>query len=476
MAMGMYVDPWATQAALDKANMNYADMLYGCVPTVPQGTDGQYASNDGNVASSSAFPAAWPQNSTWIPNPWALVQQPELDISKEAQIDEDEVETDAEGAETEAEEAQIGDNGERGLGRLRPGERWGDLSSEEDELDASDSSDPILEAKAPADAGHLGTTQDALSLAQVFAENHVWYEQYNQAAAAMATHQAAAAMAVAMAQIATHHCAEQAPEPDAESEVAPALEAPIEILDPKARWADMASDSEDDNSGPAHLNNEANLDAWQPQMEQVKLLSGDTWPASGWWKPGDWQGWQQENSDRQPGMKLDTNSAHKNDDVHSAVHATVPPRRDKKTHAVGRANARRANAAAALTHGQGGKKWQCQFIVGIDEAPPFRVVRKILGPQGANMKAIAEKCDGVRMRLRGKGSKFLEGPEQKESDDPLMLCLTASSSKAYKAAVTKVKDLLEQVYQEYGEFCEKQGQYPPQLQVQMHEGARAGSR
>merc|ERR1712107_62168 len=113
---------------------------------------------------------------------------------------------------------------------------------------------------------------------------------------------------------------------------------------------------------------------------------------------------------------------------------------------------------------------------GIEEGPPFRVVRKILGPQGANMKAIAEKCDGVRMRLRGRGSKFLEGPEQKESEDPLMLCLTAPSSKAYKAAVTNVKDLLEQVYQEYGEFSEKQGHYASKLQVQMHEGARAGSR
>merc|ERR1711907_694324 len=100
---------------------------------------------------------------------------------------------------------------------------------------------------------------------------------------------------------------------------------------------------------------------------------------------------------------------------------------------------------------------------------------RLLGKAGANVKAIAAATD-AKLRLRGRGSKFLEGPEQKESEDPLMLCLTAPSSKAYKTAVTKVKDLLEQVYQEYREFSEKQGQHPSQLQVQMHEGARAGSR
>jgi hypothetical protein len=306
----------------------------------------------------------------------------------------------------------------------------------------------------------------------MFAENQVWYEQYNQAAAAMA---------VAMAQMATHHCAEQASEPDMEPEVVTAPEAPIEVLDPKARWADVASDSEDESSVPAPLDkDEANPDAWQRLMEQGEPQSGDTWPAADWWQPCEWHGWQQENDDStwEPATKLKANkwATTKSDEVRTAAHLAVPPPRDKKACASARTNARRGNTAASLTHGQGGKKWQCQFIVGIEEAPPFRVARKILGPQGANMKAIAEKCDGVRMRLRGKGSKFLEGPEQKESKDPLMLCLTASSSKAYKAAVSKVKDLLEQVYQEYDVFCKKQGRHGPQLQVQMHEGARAGSR
>ena len=99
----------------------------------------------------------------------------------------------------------------------------------------------------------------------------------------MATHQAAAAMAVAIAQMATHHCAERALEPDTESEVAPAPEAPIEILDPKERWADVASDSEDENPVPARLNKDkANPDAWQPLMEHAELQSSDTWPASEW--------------------------------------------------------------------------------------------------------------------------------------------------------------------------------------------------
>jgi hypothetical protein len=279
--------------------------------------------------------------------------------------------------------------------------------------------------------------------------------------------------------MATHHCPEQAPEPETESEALPAPVAPIEVLDPKVRWADVASDSEDDNSVPTRLNkDQGNPDAWQPPMEQAKPQASDTWPAADWWQPYDWQGSQQATDDWEPAMKPKAKKwpVAKRDEVHTAAHDTVPPSRDKNMHAGARANARRSNTAAALTHGQGGKKWQCQFVVGIEEAPPFRVVRKILGPRGANMKAIAENCEGIRMRLRGKGSKFLEGPEQKESEDPLMLCLTAPSSKAYKAAVTNVTNLLEEVHQEYREFCQKQGQYPPELKVQMHEGARAGSR
>lgn len=123
----------------------------------------------------------------------------------------------------------------------------------------------------------------------------------------------------------------------------------------------------------------------------------------------------------------------------------------------------------------GGKKLQCQFIIGIEEEPEFRVGRKLLGPSGQHMKRIAERT-GARLRLRGRGSRFLEGPNQEESPDPLMLCISAQGQKAYEMTLDMVKRLLENVYSEYQDFCMKAGTEVPTLRLQCHEGAREGSR
>lgn len=123
-------------------------------------------------------------------------------------------------------------------------------------------------------------------------------------------------------------------------------------------------------------------------------------------------------------------------------------------------------------------KRQCQYTIGIEEDSKFHVVRRLLGPKGRNMKAIADKTDS-RLRLRGRGSKFLEGPEwdQKESTDDLMLCISNTSSDAdYKEAQKKVVELLKGIYREYEDFCRKTGQTIPVLKIQLHEGAREGSR
>jgi len=121
-----------------------------------------------------------------------------------------------------------------------------------------------------------------------------------------------------------------------------------------------------------------------------------------------------------------------------------------------------------------GTKLQCQFVIGIEEDSKFRVVRKVLGPAGANMKRINLET-GAKLRLRGRGSKFLEGPEQKESQDPLMLCVSAPDQEAYERTVELVQEVLEGVYSEYREFCSNTGQTAPDLAVALHHGARDGS-
>jgi len=121
-----------------------------------------------------------------------------------------------------------------------------------------------------------------------------------------------------------------------------------------------------------------------------------------------------------------------------------------------------------------GTKLQCQFVIGIEEDSKFHVVRKVLGPVGAHMKRINVET-GSKLRLRGRGSKFLEGPEQQESQDPLMLCVSAPDQEAYDRTVELVQEVLECVYREYREFCSRTGQPAPDVAVALHHGARDGS-
>lgn len=122
-----------------------------------------------------------------------------------------------------------------------------------------------------------------------------------------------------------------------------------------------------------------------------------------------------------------------------------------------------------------GKKKQCQFIIGIEEDPVFRVGRRLLGPNGSHMKSIAAKT-GCRLRLRGRGSWFLEGPYQQESTDPLMLCISSPSEADHVEAVRLIEELLLSVYTEFRAFCKSEGWQIPDLRIRRNEGARKGAR
>lgn len=121
------------------------------------------------------------------------------------------------------------------------------------------------------------------------------------------------------------------------------------------------------------------------------------------------------------------------------------------------------------------KKQQCQFIIGIEEDPQFRVGRRLLGPYGQNMKDISNKT-GCRLRLRGRGSRFFEGPEQQESPDPLMLCISSPCEDSHKEAIGLVEALLHPIYADYAEFCLKNSWPVPELRIRRNEGRRRGSR
>lgn len=79
------------------------------------------------------------------------------------------------------------------------------------------------------------------------------------------------------------------------------------------------------------------------------------------------------------------------------------------------------------------------------------------------MKRIIEECSEgfdqsinpyeiVKLRLRGKGSGFKEGPNQLESDDPLNLCISSKYKEKYDYACSEMEYLLKKVYEEYKHF------------------------
>jgi len=122
-----------------------------------------------------------------------------------------------------------------------------------------------------------------------------------------------------------------------------------------------------------------------------------------------------------------------------------------------------------------GEKFQCQYTIGIEEESRFRVISRIIGAKGANMKHINERT-GMKLRLRGRGSKFAEPPLWKESTDDLMLCVSGQDANGFNDAKNLVSQLLLRIYKEYDQFCIGAGQSPPELSIQLHEGAREGSR
>eukprot|EP00746_Dinoflagellata_sp_MGD_P160427 gnl/MRDRNA2_/MRDRNA2_87171_c0_seq1.p1 gnl/MRDRNA2_/MRDRNA2_87171_c0~~gnl/MRDRNA2_/MRDRNA2_87171_c0_seq1.p1 ORF type:complete len:730 (+),score=175.58 gnl/MRDRNA2_/MRDRNA2_87171_c0_seq1:89-2278(+) len=129
-------------------------------------------------------------------------------------------------------------------------------------------------------------------------------------------------------------------------------------------------------------------------------------------------------------------------------------------------------SGAKSQNGQGRKgpqKLLCRYKVGIEQDRAFNVVQKLLGDRGSHMKTIAANT-GSKLRIRGRGSGFLEGPDQKEaSDEPLMLCISASTREGFDGAVEDVESLLEHVHDEYRAFCQHRNLPSPRLSVRQDE-------
>ena len=79
----------------------------------------------------------------------------------------------------------------------------------------------------------------------------------------------------------------------------------------------------------------------------------------------------------------------------------------------------------------------CNMIIPNDQ--DFQVVRRLIGSKGCNMKKIVDSCksgdqSNVKLRLRGRGSGYKEGPQNRESEDPLHLCISAKNQESLATA------------------------------------------
>lgn len=110
-------------------------------------------------------------------------------------------------------------------------------------------------------------------------------------------------------------------------------------------------------------------------------------------------------------------------------------------------------------------KFTCKFEILIPNDQDFQVVRRLIGSKGCNMKKIVDSCksgdqSNVKLRLRGRGSGYKEGPQNRESEDPLHLCISAKNQESLKKASSLVNDLITKIYDEYKKHCIKNGIAP----------------
>ena len=79
-------------------------------------------------------------------------------------------------------------------------------------------------------------------------------------------------------------------------------------------------------------------------------------------------------------------------------------------------------------------------------------MKRIIEESARGLEGSVNPFEVVKLRLRGKGSGFKEGPQQEESEDPLNLCVSSKYREKYEFACREVESLLLKVYDEFYYF------------------------
>ena len=100
-------------------------------------------------------------------------------------------------------------------------------------------------------------------------------------------------------------------------------------------------------------------------------------------------------------------------------------------------------------------KYVSRYIVQIENEKNFPVARMIIGNSGKLLRNILVKnCINfgdrtTKIRLRGKGSGYKEGPNNEESKDPMELCISSLNLLSYIKCSNEIESLLRNVYYQY---------------------------
>jgi len=91
------------------------------------------------------------------------------------------------------------------------------------------------------------------------------------------------------------------------------------------------------------------------------------------------------------------------------------------------------------------------------------------------MKDIVSKSGGdAKLRLRGKGSGFVERDTKSESHEPLQLCISCPRMEGYTISKRLCEALLMEVYAEYDKWCAGRGMSERAPRIRMTERHHTG--
>ena len=100
-------------------------------------------------------------------------------------------------------------------------------------------------------------------------------------------------------------------------------------------------------------------------------------------------------------------------------------------------------------------KYVSRYIVQIENEKDFPVTKMIIGNNGKLLRQILlYNCINfgdhtTKIRLRGKGSGYKEGPKNEESKDPMELCISSLNMISYIKCSQAIENLLLHVYYQY---------------------------